>query len=170
MVCLLLSVNTHSLCLYVLMLLSLSRIAEQIVYYPNCCDCYPYLWCIRCLKHKSVRSVTSNTLSAGARKAIQTTYTSIRAFFSYHRNPTSAPFPSSIDTDWESTCTTSTETLLSASLLPRAAGREEGGVDPGKPLDQVPSSLAHWYQTWPLQPLPHPNLTMGKARAKPALV
>lgn len=81
MLCLLLSVNTYSLCLYVLMLLSLSQMAEQIVYYPNCRDRCSYLWCIRCRKHKSVLSVTSNTLLTGAREGIQTTYTSFRAFF-----------------------------------------------------------------------------------------
>lgn len=87
MLCLLLSVNTYSLCLYVLMLLSLSQMAEQIVYYPNCRDRCSYLWCIRCRKHKSVLSVTSNTLLTGAREGIQTTYTSFRAFFFISQKP-----------------------------------------------------------------------------------
>lgn len=46
----------------------------------------------------------------------------------------------------------------------------DGSGDLGKPWDQVPASLAQWYQTWPAQPLPHPALTMGKARENPPLV
>lgn len=59
---------------------------------------------------------------------MQTTHTSICPFLnSSTRTPFVNNLPSSTNTDWESPCTSSTEALLFASLLPRAAKKKEGG-------------------------------------------